>query len=73
VPVLYRGPFGAVEPITDIPIQPWRDALEDLRLFGSRAEPGFMKPEGIVVFMHASRTMHKVTLEGDEQPKGAAR
>ncbi len=45
-------------------------ALEKLRSGGSVAEPGYMRPEGIVVFMCASQTMHKVLLEGDELPKG---
>lgn len=63
VPVLYRGPFDdtAVE-----------HALQELRREGSRAVP-FMNPEGIIVWMHASRTMHKVTLEKDEAPKGEQR
>ena len=62
VPVLYQGLFcdKAVE-----------DALLELRHCGSRAAPhGFGDPEGIVVFMHASHTLHKVTLEKDEAPKG---
>lgn len=44
--------------------------LDMLRSDGSVAVPGFMKPEGIVVFHSASRTMHKVLLENDELPKG---
>lgn len=60
VPTLYEGPFdqGAIE-----------DSIALLRDAGSMAEPGFMKPEGIVVYMSASRTMHKVTIEGDASPK----
>jgi hypothetical protein len=30
-----------------------------------------MKPEGIVVYHTASRSLFKVTLEKDESPKGA--
>jgi hypothetical protein len=63
VPVLYEGPFDQDE--IDA-------ALTDLRFDGSSAAEGFMKPEGIVIFHHASREMYKVTLEGDEAPKGAA-
>lgn len=44
--------------------------LERLRTFGSAAAPGFMKPEGIVVFHTSTGTMFKVTLENDERPKG---
>jgi len=60
VPVLYQGPFttDAVEA-----------AVDDLRHNGSRAAPGFMNPEGVIVFHVASREMFKVTLEKDEEPK----
>ncbi len=61
VPVLACGQF------TDGIIA---DALSRLLQHGSVAEPGFMKPEGVVVYMCASQTMHKVLLEGDELPKG---
>lgn len=63
VPILYVGEFN------DAAVQ---GALDALRA-GSRAAPGWGlgQAEGIVVFMHASGTMHKVTLEGDEKPKGS--
>lgn len=61
VPKLYEGPYD--QRAIDL-------ALELLRSQGSLAEPGFDRPEGIVVFHTASRDMFKVTLEGDEQPKG---
>lgn len=64
VPTLYVGPFN------DAAVS---QQLGELRAYGSRAAPGFMNPEGIVVFMHASRTLHKVALEKDEEPKGAAK
>ena len=60
VPVLYQGPFG------DHGVQ---TALETLRA-GSVAAPGFMKPEGIVIFHVAGNLMFKKTLEKDEEPKG---
>jgi len=63
VPVLYEGPFS--QACID-------NALLSLRLFGSLAAPGFARPEGIVIFHTASSTSYKVTLEGDEAPKGAA-
>jgi hypothetical protein len=44
-------------------------ALSRLRTEGSAAAPGFMKPEGIVAFHTHSRTLFKVTLERDEEPK----
>lgn len=61
VPVLYIGQYS------DVAIQ---ESLECLRTFGSKAAPGFMQPEGVVVYMQSSASMHKVLLEGDELPKG---
>lgn len=46
------------------------DALAILRKEGSRAVPGFMRPEGVVVFHTASGALFKATLENDESPKG---
>lgn len=61
VPILYEGPFTD-EAVTN--------ALASLSETGSIASPGFMRPEGIVVFHAASRALYKVTLENDEEPKG---
>jgi hypothetical protein len=61
VPELYRGPFGEYH------IQ---SAINDLDLGGSRAAPGFMRPEGVIVFHQASQVPFKVTIEGDGVPKG---
>jgi hypothetical protein len=44
--------------------------LNKLRTEGSVAVPGFMQPEGIVVFHTASGGMYKILCEGDELPKG---
>jgi hypothetical protein len=65
VPVLYEGEFN------DSAVQ---ECLERLRMHGSVAAPGFMQPEGIVVFHTASRTLHKVTLgdDGHKEAKSAA-
>jgi hypothetical protein len=46
-------------------------ALSSLRESGSLAAPGFMQPEGIVIFHVPSRLMFKKTLDRDEEPKGA--
>lgn len=62
VPVLYEGPYSP---------QHIEAAVEHLRELGSKAAPGFMQPEGIVVYHTAARTMFKVTLEKDEEHKGA--
>jgi hypothetical protein len=63
-PVLYSGDFT-----TDAA----DGALQRLRESGSVAAPGFMKPEGIVVYHTASRSMYKVTIEKDAEPKGRAK
>ncbi len=57
VPVLYQGDF------TDDAVAA---TLDKLRTGGSVAAPGFANPEGVVVYHTASRTMFKVTLEGDQ-------
>ncbi len=62
VPVMYRGNFNTISV---------ENAMNDLRKFGSRAAPGFMKPEGVVVFHIAANLGFKVTLEKDEERKGA--
>jgi len=63
VPVLFEGLFR-----TSI----INAVLDDLRATGSKAAPGFKFPEGIVVFHTAASQYFKVTLEGDEKPKGQA-
>ncbi len=61
VPVIFEGLFSseAVE-----------NSLSHLRMYGSMAVPGFMQPEGIVIYHHATKQLFKKTLEKDEQPKG---
>lgn len=46
------------------------ETLDKLRSEGSVAAPGFMKPEGIVVYHSAFGGYFKVTLEKDEERKG---
>lgn len=60
VPVLYRGIFT-----TDA----CDAAISDLRAHGSKAAPGFMRPEGIVCFHIAGNVGFKQTLEKDDAPK----
>ena len=64
VPVLHRGAFQ-MEAIDA--------ALKRLRENGSVAAPGFMRPEGVVVFHTAANICFKKTIDGDAQPKGANR
>jgi RNA ligase len=61
VPVLYIGGFRT----TVI-----GSVVDGLRLNGSQAAPGFMKPEGVIIWHEAARQMFKVTCEDDEKPKG---
>jgi len=62
VPVLYEGPFRTVA---------IAECMDHLRETGSKASPGFMRPEGVVVFHAASGQFFKSTLEDDEKPKGS--
>lgn len=64
VPVLYSGPLedhGVMKGI--------KDALATLQRDGSVASPGFMKPEGIVIFHPQGNILFKKTIEKDEEPK----
>lgn len=61
VPVMYRGQFDTYVP---------KALCYQLRTMGSRAAPGFMDPEGVVVYHTKARQLFKVTLEDDDQPKG---
>lgn len=47
-----------------------KDAIRFLIDQGSLAAPGFMKPEGIVIYHTAGNLMFKKTIEKDEKHKG---
>jgi hypothetical protein len=64
VPVLYRGAFS----LFDV-----EALLEKMRREGSAAAPGFMDPEGVVVFHVAGNYMFKKTIKGDDAPKSTVR
>ena len=61
VPELKRGIFttGLVQ-----------EALDFLRVCGSMASPGYMFPEGIIIYHMAGKLYFKKTIERDEVPKG---
>ncbi len=63
VPVLYAGDFSTNT-------VDW--VMDTLKETGSRAAPGFMKPEGIIVFMTAARHLYKVLADNDDKPKALA-
>lgn len=60
VPVLFKGVFDTrtIEVIVD-----------ELSNKGSFAAPGFMQPEGIVIYHTAANIMFKKTIENDEKAK----
>ena len=45
--------------------------IEEIKFNGSYAVPGFMRPEGIIIFHSASGYLFKKTVENDEKPKGS--
>lgn len=63
VPVLYAGDFDTAR---------IDSALWGLEQLGSLAAPGFMDPEGVVVFHTAGRVGFKKTIKRDDQPKSNA-
>ena len=60
VPTIFKGLFssGNVE-----------NAIQALVKIGSYASPGYMKPEGVVIYHTARGYMFKKTIENDEMPK----
>lgn len=44
--------------------------IDKLRTEGSVAAPGFMMPEGVVIYHTQSKQLYKILLDGDEMPKG---
>lgn len=66
VPVLARG-----EPLESFAVV--TRCMNELRAIGSKAAPGFLKPEGIVAFHVQGNLLFKATLEKDEEWKGKSR
>lgn len=61
VPVLWEGMFNTA----------WIDQqLTILKLNGSQASPGYMNPEGIVIYHKAGNVLFKKTIEKDSEWKG---
>lgn len=65
VPVLYEGLFDEFEVMKGV-----KSSMTLLREKGSVAAPGFMKPEGIIIWHEAARLYFKKTLDKDEEWKG---
>ena len=64
VPVLWRGVFDTVE---------FTATLEALKVYGSLAAPGYMNPEGIVIYDTRSGQGYKKTFDYDDTGKGLPR
>lgn len=64
VPTLYKGQFEQKN-IDYI--------LDQLKTQGSYAAPGFMNPEGIIIYHTAAKQMFKKTLDKDDEYKGKNR
>lgn len=60
VPTLWRGPMDEMDA---------NRILGNLNVGGSQAAPGFMKPEGIVIFCVAGGQLFKKTIEKDAEHK----
>lgn len=69
VPILYEGRWTEYTPSTVIYIID--EQLEMLKISGSIASPGFMKPEGIVIYHTAGNYYFKKTIENDEKWKNS--
>lgn len=63
VPTLYEGVFSEAEILS---------ALSRLETAGSAAAPGFMNPEGVIIWHSAARIYLKKTLHKDDEWKGKA-
>lgn len=61
VPILWQGNFKDLDLAA---------VMAKLKEGGSLAVPGYMRPEGIVIFHTAFGGMQKILCEGDELPKG---
>lgn len=61
VPVLWTGIFDTL--LID-------GLLQTMKEQGSRAVPGFMNPEGVVIYHKAGNLMFKKTIEKDDEYKG---
>lgn len=61
VPTLWTGDFDTNE---------INRVMETLAATGSQAAPGFMRPEGVVIYHAQARVLFKKTFEGDAAGKG---
>ena len=64
VPILYEGIFDTAL---------INSQIQRLKMEGSHAAPGFMNPEGIVIYHKAANVLFKKTIQKDDEPKGIAK
>jgi hypothetical protein len=62
VPILYQGPGLELSRIVS-------ELMAKLKAEGSVAAPGYMRPEGLVVYSSLTKTRYKVLCEGDDGKK----
>lgn len=62
VPLLATCNFDAINRTLEF-------VMNDLALMGSRAAPGFMDPEGVIIYHVAANQYFKKTLKNDDTPK----
>lgn len=67
VPILFRGEFEEYGVMKGV-----KAALSQLKDGGSVASPGFMRPEGIVLYHRHSNQLFKKTFEHDDKGKSYA-
>lgn len=69
VPILHKGDWHTN--LEGFAAEFWPDlALDSLATYGSMAAPGYMNPEGIVVYHTAGNLLFKATIKNDEKHKG---
>jgi len=61
VPVMFEGVFDTIKV---------EECVNRLQIEGSIVAPGFMNPEGVVIYHSAAGQYFKKTVLGDEKPKG---
>jgi hypothetical protein len=70
VPVLYEGAWHYIDTTGKMIYFAPSQSIEQLKEFGSIAVPGYMNPEGIVVYHKAGNLLFKVTVDRDQEWKG---
>jgi hypothetical protein len=61
VPIITRGILGELD---------LNNILHNLAVYGSHAAPGYMNPEGIVIYHTQGNWLFKKTIKNDNEPKG---